>query len=64
MKGNERVKYQIIIEETVSETIEVEADSPQAARELAEDQYKMGIIVLEPGELLDVQFHCVEDKQF
>lgn len=31
------MKYQIIIEETVSETIEVEADSPQAARELAED---------------------------
>ena len=37
MKENDKVKYQVIIEETVSETIEVEADSFQAARELVED---------------------------
>lgn len=56
------MKYQVIIEETVSKTIEIEADSAQAARELAEDQYKMGTVVLEPGEILDVQFHSVESK--
>ena len=37
MKENDKVKYQVIIEEKVSETIEVEADSSQAARELVED---------------------------
>lgn len=37
MKENDKVKYQVIIEEIVSETIEVEADSSQAARELVED---------------------------
>ena len=56
------MNYQIIIEETVSKTIEVEADTAQAAREFAEDQYKQGAIVLEPGELLDVQFYAIENK--
>lgn len=56
------MNYQIIIEETVSKTIEVEADTAQAARELAEDRYHKGDIVLEPGELLDVQFYSIENK--
>lgn len=48
-------KFQITIEETVSQTFEVEAESIDEAMLIADDKYDSGEFVLEPGELVDKQ---------
>ena len=44
------MKYTITIEETVAKDFEVEADSADEAYEMAEQKYKSGRFVLDPGE--------------
>ena len=44
------MKYMIAIEETVAKDFEVEADSAEEAYETAEQKYKFGDFVLDPGE--------------
>ena len=44
------MKYTITIEETVAKDFEVEADSAGEAYETAEQKYKFGEFVLDPGE--------------
>lgn len=56
------MKYDVTIEETVVETVTIEAASPEAARRLVEAGYKAGKYVLAPGELTDVAF-VVEGKR-
>jgi hypothetical protein len=44
-------EYNVIIEETVTQTFSVEAESEQEALEKTIQNYKSGEFVLEPGEL-------------
>lgn len=44
------MKYTITIEEAVTKDFEVEADSADEAYEMAEQKYKSGEFVLNPGE--------------
>ena len=44
------MKYTITIEETVAKDFEVEADSAEEAYDTAEQKYKSGKFVLDPGE--------------
>ncbi len=44
------MKYTITIEETVAKGFEVEANSAEEAYETAEQKYKSGEFVLDPGE--------------
>lgn len=44
-------KYIVTIEETVSQNFEVEAENAEQAIELAENKYKNGEFVLEPGDV-------------
>ena len=45
-------KYLVTIEEQVSQTFEVMAEDEKTARIIAEDNYKNGEFVLEPGEVI------------
>ncbi len=44
------MKYTITIEEAVAKGFEVEADGAEEAYETAEQKYKSGEFVLDPGE--------------
>ena len=44
------MKYTITIEETIAKDFEVEADSAKEAYETAEQKYKSGEFVLDPGD--------------
>lgn len=44
------MKYTITIEETVAKNFEIEANSADEAYETAEQKYKDGEFVLDPGE--------------
>lgn len=44
------MKYTITIEETATKDFEVEANSADEAYEMAEQKYKSGEFVLDPGE--------------
>lgn len=48
-------KYTITIEEMVSENFEVEAATAEEAMEIAEQKYRDGEFVLEPGNLVCTQ---------
>lgn len=48
--------YNVVIEEHIADVFEIEADSPEEALEKAQKMYYNEEIILEPGELLDVQF--------
>ena len=45
------MKFKIAIEETVVGEFEVEAENAGEALEIAEEKYKKGELVLEPGEV-------------
>lgn len=53
-------QYVITIEETVVDTITVEANSETEALEQVEEAYRAGDIVLEPGDLIDTTFNVEE----
>lgn len=44
------MKYTITIEETCTKDFDIEADSTEEAYETAEQKYKSGEFVLDPGE--------------
>ena len=44
------MKYTITIEETNTKDFEIEAESAEEAYEIAEQKYKSGEFVLDPGE--------------
>ncbi len=48
-------KFIITIEETVSQSFNVEASTMEEAMEIAEAKYKSGEFVLEPGNLVAKQ---------
>ncbi len=50
------MKYKVTVQEIVSEDFQIEASSDEEALEIAEKMYKNGEIVLEPGNLLSVDF--------
>ena len=43
-------KYIIAIEETVVQEFEIKADTAEKAMEIAEEQYKKGMLIISPGE--------------
>lgn len=49
------MKYKVIVEETVSQAFDIEADSPEEAFRIAEHGYRDGALVLEPGNVIQVQ---------
>ncbi|MGN1114348.1 MAG: DpnD/PcfM family protein [Oscillospiraceae bacterium] len=53
-------KFIVTIEETLSDTYEVYADDAKQAGMIAEEKYKSGEYVLEPGNLLSKKM-MVED---
>ena len=44
------MKYKIIIEEAVAKDFEIEAESAEEAYKIAEQSYRSGKFVLDPGE--------------
>ena len=54
------MKFKVAIEETVVGEFEVEADNFAEALEIAEEKYKKGEFVLEPGEVQFKQMAIVE----
>lgn len=53
--------YNIIVEEYIVDTFEINASSQEEALENAQEMYRNCEIVLEPGHLLDVNFSAYED---
>lgn len=57
-------KFKVIIEETISQEFEVEAEDFENAEEIAIEKYDNGEFVLEPGEVSYKQMSvCDEDTQ-
>ena len=54
--------FKITIEETVSETFDIEAETMEEAMEIAEENYNNGDLVLEPGNLVAKQM-MAEDEE-
>lgn len=52
-------EFTIVIEETVSQPFVVVANDAEEAMKIAEDKYKNGEFVLEPGELVCKQMTIV-----
>lgn len=52
-------EFTIVIEETVSQPFVVVANDGEEAMKIAEDKYKNGEFVLEPGELVCKQMTIV-----
>ena len=57
------MKYTIIIEETVSEELTLEAENEKKAIEEARRLYRQGAWVLEPGNLVEVRFQVLEEEK-
>lgn len=55
------MKYTVIIEETVTESVTVEADSILDAERLVRKKYFDGKYIVAPGHLTNVQFKTVEE---
>ncbi len=54
-------KYCVIIEETISEEFEIEAESREDAISKAIDAYKSGEFVLEPGNFEYAQVKVIDE---
>ena len=52
--------FQVIIEETVSESFDVYADNIDKAIQIAQDKYKNGEFVLSPGNITDRKIFAVD----
>lgn len=57
------MKYTIIIEETVSGELTLEAANEKEAIEEARRLYRQGKWVLEPGNLVEVRFQVLEEEK-
>ena len=57
------MRYTVLVEEVVSQEFAVEAASPEEALRVAEDSYREGKIVLEPGNLEDVSISLTPIKE-
>ena len=47
------MKYRVLIEETIVQAFEIEAESEDEAMELAEDMYREGVLVLDNASVSD-----------
>lgn len=56
--------YNIRIEETVTETFPVTADSPEEAVSKARRLYYDGKLVLEPGTLIGLRISCTDTESY
>jgi hypothetical protein len=56
------MKVFITIEETVSNTFEIEENSMDEAVEVAKRKYKTGEFVLEPGNVINRKIHGIEEN--
>jgi hypothetical protein len=56
------MKFFITIEETVSETFEIEENSMDEALEVAKHKYYKGELVLEPGCVTNRMIHGIEEN--
>lgn len=54
------MQFNISIEELISDTFSIEAESKEEALEKARALYREGDLVLEPGNLLDTKFTVEE----
>lgn len=55
-------KYNVMIEETVWQTFEVEADTQEEAKDIAAQKYRDAEFVLEPGNISIAQMHVVDER--
>ena len=57
--------FKVHIEETISETFDIEAETIEEAMEIAERDYNNGYLVLESGNLVDRQMMAedIETKE-
>lgn len=56
-------KFTVVIEETISDKFEVFATSYKEALEIAENDYKRGKIILEPGYIQSRKMLIEEDSE-
>lgn len=52
------MKFDVTITETHQRVVTIEADTPEEAKEIAEDRWNEGYIVLESDDLVEVDFSC------
>ena len=57
------MKYQVTVTETLETTIAVEADSPETAERIAEEQWLNADFVLGAEEFTGVTFEAVADDE-
>lgn len=55
-------KFTILIEETVVKEFEVEANTEEEARYIAQCKYKNGDFILSPGEVQDKQLAVIQSN--
>jgi len=56
------MKIMVTIEETVSDTFEVEAETVEEALEIAKEKYHCGEFVLEPGTVTNRMIQAVAEN--
>ena len=52
------MKFDVTITETHQRVVTIEADTPEEAKEIAEDRWNEDYIVLESDDLVEVDFSC------
>ena len=52
------MKFDVTITETLQRVVTIETDTPEEAKEIAEDRWSEGYIVLESDDLVEVDFSC------
>lgn len=52
------MKFDVTITETHQRVVTIEADTPEEAKEIAEDRWSEGYIVLESDDFVEVDFSC------
>ena len=57
-KKEKIIKFDVTITETLQRVVTIEADTPEEAKEIAEDRWSEGYIVLESDDFVEVDFSC------
>ena len=52
------MKFDVTITETLQRVVTIEADTPEKAKEIAEDRWSEGYIVLESDDFVEAEFSC------